>query len=108
MEYSRAVIYKIDQKKMTVEQVGEYGKDNNDWYSPITSLTEYHADKNSVLAYSATAGMSFGPSGPSGVSKPIINEFKWGSTTPSVEIQMFVAGVGYQALPFSVENAFSN
>ena len=27
MKYSRAVIYKIDQKKMTVEQVWEYGKE---------------------------------------------------------------------------------
>ncbi len=27
MKYSRAVVYKIDQKKMTVEQVWEYGKE---------------------------------------------------------------------------------
>ena len=27
MKYSRAVVYKIDQKKMTAEQVWEYGKE---------------------------------------------------------------------------------
>ena len=50
MKYSRAVIYKIDQNKMTVEQIWEYGKDRgHDWYSPVTSLTEYQPDKDSVF-----------------------------------------------------------
>ena len=49
MKYSRAVVYKIDQKKMTVEQIWEYGKERGHaWYSPVTSLTEYYQDKNSV------------------------------------------------------------
>lgn len=39
MKYSRAVIYKIDQQNMTVEQIWSYGQDRgNEWYSPITSL----------------------------------------------------------------------
>ena len=47
MKYSRAVIYKIDQKKMTIQQVWEYGKDRGfEWYSPITSVTQYEKDKN--------------------------------------------------------------
>ena len=38
MKYSRAVVYKIDQKKMTVEQIWEYGKERGHaWYSPVTS-----------------------------------------------------------------------
>ena len=42
MKYSRAVIYRIEQKKMTIEQVWEYGKERGfEWYSPITSVTEY-------------------------------------------------------------------
>ena len=45
MKYSRAVVYKIDQKKMTVEQIWEYGKERGHaWYSPVTSLTEYYQD----------------------------------------------------------------
>ena len=60
MKYSRAVVYKVDQKKMTVEQVWEYGKERGHaWYSPVTSLTEYYQDKNSVFVYSATAGADF-------------------------------------------------
>ena len=56
MKYSRAVVYKIDQKKMTVEQIWDYGKERGiDWYSPVTSLTKYFADKDSIMVYSATA-----------------------------------------------------
>ena len=34
---------------MTVEQIWEYGKQRGaEWYSPITSLTEYQEDKNSI------------------------------------------------------------
>lgn len=46
MKYSRAVVFKIDQKKMTVQQIWEYGKERgNEWYSPVTSLTKYYKDK---------------------------------------------------------------
>lgn len=56
-KYSRAVVYKINQKKMTVEQVWQYGKERcSDWYSPVTSLTEYQADKDSIVVYAAFAG----------------------------------------------------
>lgn len=109
MKYSRAVIYKIDQKNMTVEQVWEYGKDRGfDWYSSVTSLTEYQADKNSVMVYSAVAGMQFdiATGNPTGLPSPHINEFKWGAKEPSIEIKMTNA-MGYQAWPFSVEKALS-
>lgn len=109
MKYSRAVIYKIDQKNMTVEQIWEYGKDRGfDWYSSVTSLTEYQADKNSIFAYSAVAGMQFdiATGTPTGLPSPHINEFKWGETEPSIEIKMTNA-MGYQAWPFSVEKALS-
>ena len=81
MKYSRAVVYKIDQKKMTVEQVWEYGKERgHDWYSPVTSLTRYEADKDSVMVYSATAGMDFSLSGGSSTPpRPVLNEFEWGA-----------------------------
>ena len=58
MKYSRAVVFKIDQQKKTVEQVWEYGKEKgHDWYSPVTSLTQYEGDKDSVMVYSATPQM---------------------------------------------------
>lgn len=114
-KYSRAVIYKINQKNMTIEQIWEYGKNRgNKWYAPVTSITEFIPETNSVLAYSATAGMDINISTglSSGASKPIINEFKWNpnqkapNKEPSVEIQM-IGAMGYQAFPFSVEKAFS-
>lgn len=108
MKYSRSVIYKIDQKKMTVEQVWEYGKERgNGWYSPVTSLTEYQEDKNSVFVYSATAGADFdlATGGFKSDPNPFINEFKYGAKEPSVEIQLKDT-TGYQAMPFSVEKAF--
>ena len=107
MKYSRSVVYKIDQKKMTVEQIWAYGKERgHDWYSPVTSLTEYQADKNSIFVYSATAGASFDMASGAFAPNPYIEEFKWGAKEPSVEIQLKNC-TGYQAWPFSVEKALS-
>ena len=108
MKYSRAVIYKIDQNKMTVEQIWEYGKDRgHEWYSPVTSLTEYFDDKNSVFVYSATAGATynFKTGAFESAPNPYINEFKWGAKEPSVEIQ-FESTSGYQAMPVDLKKAF--
>lgn len=108
MKYSRAVVYKIDQKKMTVEQIWEYGKDRgHEWYSPVTSLTEYYDDKNSIFVYSATAGATynFKTGAFESAPNPYINEFKWGAKEPSVEIQ-FESTSGYQAMPVDLKKAF--
>lgn len=109
MKYSRAVVYKIDQKNKTVEQIWEYGKQRgNKWFSPITSLAEYYKDKNSIMVYSASAGMAFDLS--KGVAigepKPEIDEFKWGAKEPSVQIRFSGASTGYQAIPIDLEKAF--
>ncbi|HEC1769934.1 TPA: aryl-sulfate sulfotransferase [Campylobacter lari] len=109
MKYSRAVVYKIDQKNKTVEQIWEYGKQRgNKWFSPITSLVEYYKDKNSIMVYSASAGMAFDLS--KGVAigepKPEIDEFKWGAKEPSVQIRFSGASTGYQAMPIDLEKAF--
>ena len=109
MKYSRAVIYKIDQKKKTVDQIWEYGKERGyEWYSSVTSLTEYQPDKNSIFVYSATAGMQFdiATGAPVGVPSPELVEFKWMAKEPSVQIRMTPC-LGYQAFPFSIEKAFS-
>ena len=109
MKYSRAVVYKIDQNKKTVQQIWEYGKERgHDWYSPVTSLTEYYPDKDSVFVYSATAGATFDfKSGAfKSMPNPYLDEFKWGAKEPSVEIQ-FENTSGYQAMPVDLKKAFS-
>ena len=109
MKYSRAVIYKIDEKKKTVEQIWEYGKERgSEWYSSVTSLAQYQDDLDSVMVYSAVAGMQFdiATGRPVGIPNPHIDEFEWGAKEPSIEIKMTNA-MGYQAFPFSVEKAFS-
>ncbi|NLK67474.1 MAG: aryl-sulfate sulfotransferase [Campylobacteraceae bacterium] len=111
MKYSRGVIYKVDQKNMTVEQIWEYGKQRGkSYYSPVTSLTEYHEDKDSVLVYSATAGMDFDLATGTriGAPTPTLSEFEWNATEPSFELKIHMSGSsGYQAFPFSVEKALS-
>ena len=108
-KYSRAVVYKIDQKKMTVQQVWEYGKERgHDWYSPVTSIVNYMPDHDSLLVYSATAGASFDLNSGAFTSmpNPYINEFKWGAKEPAVEIQLKNC-MGYQVIPISLEKAFN-
>ena len=109
MKYSRAVVYKIDQKKKTVEQVWEFGKERgHELFSAVTSLVEYQPDHDSIVMYSATAGALYDLKTGAFASapNPTIMEFRWGETTPAVEIQLKDC-TGYQAWPFSVEKAFS-
>ena len=108
MKYSRAVVYKVDQQKGTVEQVWEWGKEaGHDWYSPVTSLTQYEPDKNSVMVYSATPQMELIGGKAVGAPSPYLQEFKWGAKEPSVEIRIN-SSMGYQAMPFRVQQAFSH
>ena len=109
MKYSRAVIYRIDQEKHTVQQIWEYGRERgHDWFSPVTSLCEYNADKDSVLVYSATAGVDYSikAGGASKIASPWLDEFEWGAKEPSVEIRI-IESEGYQAFAFDVKKAFA-
>ena len=100
-KYSRAVVYKIDQKAMTVQQVWEYGKDRgHEIYSPITSSVEYQADKNSVIVYWASIGIGSG-----GAASPVLTEFRWGENKPAFEMHI-KGGLGYRALPIDAHKAF--
>ena len=107
-KYTRGVMYKIDQNKMTVEQVWEVGKEaGHEYYSPVTGLTKYMADKDSFVVYYSTSGLS-GPSG--GMKGPIkphpyLAEYKFGETDPSVLIR-FQDTMGYQAWAFDLKKAF--
>lgn len=101
-KYSRAVVYKIDQKAMTVEQVWEYGKERgHEIYSPITSSVEYQKDKNSVVVYWASIGV-----GTKGGAKPVLTEFRWGENEPAFEMHLS-GSLGYRALPIDVQKAFA-
>ena len=109
MKYSRAVVYRIDQKKMTVEQVWQWGEERgHSLFSAVTSLTEYQADKDSVMMYFATAGAQYDlKTGAFNTApNPTIFEFKWMAKEPSVEIQLLDC-TGYQAWPFSIDKAMN-
>ena len=48
--YSRAVIYRIDEGAMTIQQVWEYGEDRGaETYSRIVSDVDYHAEERVVV-----------------------------------------------------------
>ncbi|MFC3136674.1 aryl-sulfate sulfotransferase [Shewanella submarina] len=65
MKYSRGVEYKVDMDKMTVQQTWEYGKERGyEWYSPITSITEYQPDHKTMFMASASAGLLEGDKAP--------------------------------------------
>jgi arylsulfate sulfotransferase len=56
-KYSRAVAYKIDEEKMTVSQVWEYGKERGfDWFSMVTGNVNY--DKDTQSFHTATLNVN--------------------------------------------------
>ena len=61
---------------------------------------DYAPTDDSIVVYSATAGSDFDLStgAMKGLPNPYIEEFKWGSTEPAVEIQLKNTS-GYQAMP---------
>ncbi len=110
MKYSRAVEYVVDEKNMTVQQVWEFGKERGfEWYSPITSVTEYQPKTDSMMVYSAVAGMGDVVAFTQGKAAltPYLHEFKYGTTEPLLEMK-FVNGtiIGYRALKVELEPTF--
>ena len=92
MKYSRAVVYKIDQKKKTVEQIWEVGKElGHPYFCPVTGLTKYMEDKDTMMVYWSTAGLGATPEKAGnklGRVMPHICEYRWGETTPVVDIKL--------------------
>jgi hypothetical protein len=104
--YSRAVEYRIDETRGTVEQVWEYGRERGDaWYSPITSVVEYRADNDTHLIYSASVDFLTAQR----FTRPVLSEVKYGSQEVLSEFQV-VSGqpgnVGYRALVIDPQRAF--
>ncbi len=49
-QYSRAVVYRIDDQNLTVQQVWSYGKARgNTTFSPIVSDVDYHAEEDNIV-----------------------------------------------------------
>ena len=110
MKYSRAVVYKIDQRKKTVEQIWEVGKElGHPYFCPVTGLTKYMEDTDTMMVYWSTAGLDATPEKAGnklGRVMPHICEYRWGETTPVVDIKLNDT-FGYQAFPISVDLAFT-
>ena len=104
--YSRAVEYRIDEARGTVEQVWEYGKERGDaWYSPITSVVDYRADRDTQFIYSASVGYLT----PEKLTTSVLNEVKYGTQEVQVELKVHSrqpGSVGYRALVIDLERAF--
>ena len=88
---------------MTVQQVWDYGKERgNELYSAITSSVEYQKDKNSVLVYWASIGVT----GKDGIN-PVLTEFRYGESEPAVEMRLRNT-MGYRALVIDPKKAFEH
>ncbi|MCR8687281.1 aryl-sulfate sulfotransferase, partial [Campylobacter sp. 1569] len=107
-KYSRAVFYMIDEKNKTVEQIWEYGKQRGfDYYSPITSITQYFDKTNSVFIYSATAGLGKYLLN-MGNTEPILSELDFDTKKVLFEMKFENLGgqIGYRAYPININKAF--
>ena len=109
MKYSRAVEYVVDEKDMTVQQVWEFGKERGfDWYSPITSDVEYQPKTDSMMVYSATAGLGgiMAKSNNAHI-ETYLHEFKYGTKDELLEMKFVDSNLlGYRALKIDLEPAF--
>ncbi|MDR2342533.1 MAG: aryl-sulfate sulfotransferase [Campylobacteraceae bacterium] len=110
MKYSRAVEYVVDEKKMTVQQVWEFGKERGfEWFSPITSVVEYMPKTDSMMIYSATAGLGDVQAFARGEVElvPFLHEFKYGTKQSLLEIKFVDSNtIGYRALKVDLQSAF--
>lgn len=110
LKYSRAVEYVVDEKNMTVQQIWEFGKERGfEWYSPVTSVTEYQPKTDTMMIYSATAGMGDIKKFMQGKAKAVshLHEFNYGTHESQLEIAVEAdATHGYRALNIDLDKAF--
>jgi len=104
--YSRAVEYRIDEAKGTVEQVWEYGKERGDeWYSPVTSVVAYRPETDTQFIYSASVNFLT----PEKLTTTVLNEVRRGTQEVLVELKVHSrqpGSVGYRALVIDLAKAF--
>jgi len=110
MKYSRAVEYVVDEKNMTVQQVWEFGKERGfTWYSPITSVVQYQPQTDSMMVYSATAGLGDVKAFRAGKAniETYLHEFKYGTKDELLEMKFVDSNsIGYRALKIDLEPVF--
>ncbi|QBX82602.1 aryl-sulfate sulfotransferase [Citrobacter tructae] len=106
MKYSRFVEYKIDEKKGTVQQIWEYGKERGyDFYSPITSVIEYQKDRDTMFGFGGSINLF-------DVGQPTtgkINEIDYKTKEVKVEIDVLSDKPNqthYRALPVHPQHMF--
>ncbi|MDR3346284.1 MAG: aryl-sulfate sulfotransferase [Campylobacteraceae bacterium] len=109
-KYSRAVEYVVDEKNMTVQQIWEFGKERGfEWFSPITSVVEYQPKTDSMMIYSATAGLGDVRAHARGEVDlaPFLHELRYGTKESLLEIKFVDSNtIGYRALKVDLQSAF--
>ncbi|GAA4885445.1 aryl-sulfate sulfotransferase [Ferrimonas pelagia] len=107
-KFSRAVQYEVNEADMTVQQVWQYGEERGyEWYSPITSLTQYFDDKDSMVIFSASRGL-FDRENPPELS---LVEMEYEGSEVFVEMNVKMPKLhapGYRAWPISIDAMFGN
>ncbi|GAA4887225.1 aryl-sulfate sulfotransferase [Ferrimonas pelagia] len=108
MNYTRFVEYKINPKKMTVEQTWEYGKERGfDWFSPITSNVEYRSDRNTIFGFNGS--VKLGEPGARTIGR--VNEIDYDTKKVMVEIDMHHEkpnGIHYRGVIINPTTLFSD
>ncbi|MCH1919388.1 aryl-sulfate sulfotransferase [Shewanella sp. A3A] len=106
-KYSRGVEYKIDEQKLTVQQTWQYGQQHGyDWYSPVTSITKYQPDTDSMMMFFATPQLL-----EKTLTSPRLVEVKYGTQQVEVELHMTATAkqqASYRAIVIHPEQAFSH
>lgn len=104
--YSRAVEYRIDESKRTVQQVCEYGKQRGDaWYSPVTSVVQYRPETDTQFIYSASINLLTTEK----LTTPVLNEVRYGTQEVLLELRLQSrqpGNIGYRALVIDLHKAF--
>jgi hypothetical protein len=104
--YSRAVEYIIDEERLTVQQVWEYGKERGDaWYSPVTSVVQYRPETDTQFIYSASVNFLTKEK----LTTPVLSEVKYGTQDVLLELQLSSkqpGNVGYRATIIDLAKAF--
>ncbi len=104
--YSRAVEYVIDEVKLTVQQIWEYGKQRGDsWYSPVTSVVQHRPETDTKFIYSASINFLTKEK----LTTPVLTEVKYGTQQVLQELRLQShqpGNIGYRATVIDLTKAF--
>ena len=107
MNYSRIVEYKIDPKKMTVQQTWQYGQEfGADGFAPITSNTTWMKDRDTMFGFWGSVGLFNQKQGTIGR----LTEQDYKTKEMKVQIDIYndkPASTHYQGFVFDPKKSFS-